>query len=136
LLAELVQRAATALGSEFNIEIVETHHRHKLDAPSGTALTLAEVAAGARHTTVAASRSPLPRGSEGPRRDAEIGIAALRGGDVVGEHEVQFLGPGERLVLRHSATDRAIFARGALQAGRWLAAQGPGQYRMADVFGF
>jgi 4-hydroxy-tetrahydrodipicolinate reductase len=136
LLAELVQRAATALGNEFNIEIVETHHRHKLDAPSGTALTLAEAAARGRHTTLPASRSPVPRGSEGPRRDAEIGMAVLRGGDVVGEHEVQFLGPGERLVLRHSATDRVIFARGALRAGRWLAAQGPGRYRMADVFGF
>jgi 4-hydroxy-tetrahydrodipicolinate reductase len=134
LLAELVRRAATALGSEFNIEIAETHHRHKLDAPSGTALMLAEVAANARQIGVTASQAPVPRGSQGPRRDAEIGVAVLRGGDVVGEHEVQFLGPGERLVLRHSATDRAIFARGALRAGLWLAGQGPGRYQMADVF--
>jgi 4-hydroxy-tetrahydrodipicolinate reductase len=135
LLAALVQQAAKALGPEFNIEVTEAHHKHKLDAPSGTALTLAEAAARGRGVDLAAVRSALVRGSTGPRRDAEIGISSIRGGDVVGEHEVAFLGTGERLMLRHSATDRAIFARGALRAGAWLAAQRPGRYRMADVFG-
>ncbi len=131
LLADLVKRAAAALGAEFNIEIVETHHRLKLDAPSGTALLLGQAAAAGRDATLAALRAPVNRnGAERP--DEQIGIASVRGGDVVGEHEVHFLGPGERLVLRHSATDRALFARGALQAGRWLADQSPGRYHMAD----
>jgi 4-hydroxy-tetrahydrodipicolinate reductase len=134
LMAELVQRAAAALGSEYNIEIIEAHHKHKLDAPSGTALLLGEAAAQGRNTTLAAASARQPRGANGARRDTEIGMASIRGGDVVGEHEVQFLGPGERLVIRHSATDRALFARGALRAGQWLAGQGPGRYRMSDVF--
>jgi 4-hydroxy-tetrahydrodipicolinate reductase len=131
LLAELVQRAASVLGREFNIEITEAHHRHKLDAPSGTALVLAESAARGRggHYAEAAAR-----GSAGARTEQEIGIASIRGGDVVGEHEVLFLGPGERVSLKHSATDRTIFARGALRAGAWLAGQGPGLYQMSDVF--
>jgi len=132
LLAELVKRAAAVLGSDFNIEIVETHHRMKLDAPSGTALLLGQAAAAGRDGTLAALRAPIDRDGA-VRRDEQIGIASLRGGDVVGEHEVHFLGQGERLVLRHSATDRALFARGALQAGRWLAEQTPGRYHMADV---
>jgi 4-hydroxy-tetrahydrodipicolinate reductase len=135
LLAALVQQAARALGPEFNIEVTEAHHKHKLDAPSGTALTLAEAAARGRGVELAAVRSPLVRGSAGPRLDTEIGISSIRGGDVVGDHEVAFLGTGERLMLRHSATDRAIFARGALRAGAWLATQRPGRYQMADVFG-
>jgi 4-hydroxy-tetrahydrodipicolinate reductase len=134
LLADLVQRAASALGREYNIEVVEAHHRHKLDAPSGTALVLAEAAARGRGTTYAAVKAPQPRGSAGPRTDGEIGMASVRGGDVVGEHEVMFLGPGERISLRHSATDRALFARGALRAGQWVASQPPGRYQMADVF--
>jgi 4-hydroxy-tetrahydrodipicolinate reductase len=135
LLADLVQRAARSLGREFHIEVIEAHHRHKLDAPSGTALLVAEAAARGRGTHYAAVRAAQPRGSAGERSDDEIGIASIRGGDVVGEHEVLFLGPGERLSLRHSATDRSIFARGALRAGQWLAGQAPGRYQMADVFG-
>ena len=135
VLAALVQQAARALGPDFNIEVTEAHHKHKLDAPSGTALTLAEAAARGRGVDLAAVRSPAVRGSAGQRGDAEIGISSIRGGDVVGEHEVAFLGTGERVMLRHSATDRAIFARGALRAGAWLAAQRPGRYQMADVFG-
>jgi len=131
LLADLVKRAAAALGTEFNIEIIETHHRMKLDAPSGTALLLGQAAAAGRESTLAALRAPVDRDGVA-RRDEQIGIASLRGGDVVGEHEVHFLGQGERLVLRHSATDRALFARGALRAGRWLADQPPGRYHMAD----
>jgi 4-hydroxy-tetrahydrodipicolinate reductase len=134
LLVELVQRAAAALGREFNIEVTEAHHRHKLDAPSGTALVLAQAAARGRGTTYAAAQAAQPRGSAGPRSDSEIGMASIRGGDVVGEHEVLFLGPGERISLRHSATDRSIFARGALRAGQWLAVQPAGRYQSADVF--
>lgn len=131
LLADLVKRAAAALGPEFNIEIIETHHRMKVDAPSGTALLLGQAAAAGRDATLAALRAPVDRDGV-TRRDEQIGIASLRGGDVVGEHEVHFLGQGERLVLRHSATDRALFARGALLAGRWLADQPPGRYHMTD----
>jgi 4-hydroxy-tetrahydrodipicolinate reductase len=134
LLALLVERAAGALGPEFNIEILEAHHKYKLDAPSGTALTLAEAAARGRGTTYAASRVSADRSSTGTRSDATIGIASIRGGDVVGDHEVAFLGPGERVVLRHSATDRVIFARGALKAGQWLSGKPAGRYQMADVF--
>lgn len=134
LLAELVRRAAGVLGREFNIEITEAHHRHKLDAPSGTALVLAESAARGRGGRYAEAAAAQPRGSAGARTDQEIGIASIRGGDVVGEHEVLFLGPGERVSLKHSATDRNIFARGALRAGAWVAGQAPGLYQMADVF--
>ena len=131
VLADLVQRASAALGTGFDIEIIETHHRMKLDAPSGTALALGEAAAAGRGAELASLRTPAER-SGAARADGHIGIASVRGGDVVGEHEVHFLGPGERLMLRHSATDRALFARGALQAGRWLAGQPAGRYSMAD----
>jgi 4-hydroxy-tetrahydrodipicolinate reductase len=134
VLIDLVRRAARALGPAFDVEIVEAHHRRKTDAPSGTALALGEAAATARGTTLASSTAPV-RGTAGARRNGEIGFAVIRGGDVVGEHEVQFLGAGERIALRHSATDRSIFARGALRAGSWLAAQPAGRYGMADVFG-
>jgi len=134
VLVDLVQRASAALGRDFHIEIVEAHHRHKQDAPSGTALVLAEAAARGRGTTYDRAAAAQPRGSRGARTDEEIGMASLRGGDVVGEHEVLFLGQGERLSLKHSATDRGIFARGALRAGQWVAGQRPGRYQMADVF--
>jgi 4-hydroxy-tetrahydrodipicolinate reductase len=117
VLQELVQQAAASLGEDFDIQIQETHHRGKLDSPSGTALALGAAALAGRGPTAA------------------VGYASLRGGDVVGEHEIHFLGPGERLRLAHSATDRSVFARGALRAGCWLVRQGPGRYRMADVLG-
>jgi 4-hydroxy-tetrahydrodipicolinate reductase len=129
VLIELVRQAATALPAGYDIEIVETHHRHKRDAPSGTALALGAAAARARGVEF----TPPP-GSPGPRSDGQVGFASVRGGDAVGEHTVLFLGQGERLSLQHSATDRAVFARGALRAGQWLAAQPPGRYRMSDVF--
>lgn len=132
LLADLVRRAAAALGSEFDIEIVETHHRMKVDAPSGTALLLAQAAADGRESTLGALRAPVDRNGVA-REKGQIGMASLRGGDVVGEHQVHFLGQGERLVLQHSATDRALFARGALRAGLWLAKRPPGRYQMADA---
>ena len=134
LLASLVERSARALPDEFNIEIIEVHHKHKRDAPSGTALTLAEAAARGRGGTLESLRAPIDRNANQSRPDAQIGISTVRGGDVVGEHEILFLGPGERLVFRHTATDRSLFARGALQAGAWLVRQAPGRYRMADVF--
>jgi 4-hydroxy-tetrahydrodipicolinate reductase len=134
LLADLVRRAASALGEEFNIEVIEAHHALKRDAPSGTALMLAAAAAAGRNSTLQATRPAAARGSGGARTAAEIGIAVVRGGDVVGDHEIHFLGPGERLVLRHSATDRTLFARGALRAAAWLVGRPAGRYQMADVF--
>jgi 4-hydroxy-tetrahydrodipicolinate reductase len=126
VLIDLVERAARALPAAFDIEIFDTHHRHKLDAPSGTALALGKAAARGR------GEQPLLKGSREGARPAGIGFAVSRGGDVVGEHDVRFLGPGEQLRLSHVATDRAIFARGAVAAAVWLAGQPAGRYRMAD----
>ncbi len=133
LLTELVRRAAAALPAGFDIEIVEAHHRHKVDAPSGTALSLAEAAATGRGVELEGRAVYARKGAVGARAAGQIGFAVVRGGDVVGEHEVLFLGEGERLSLKHSATDRSIFARGALHAGRWLAGQAAGRYEMRDV---
>ena len=133
LLADLVRRAAAALPAAFDIEIVEAHHRHKVDAPSGTALSLAEAAAAGRGHDLEGHAVYARKGAVGPRATGQIGFAVVRGGDVVGEHEVLFLGAGERLSLKHSAIDRSIFARGALHAGRWLAGQAPARYEMRDV---
>jgi len=132
LLLELVQRAAQALPSSYDIEIIEAHHRAKRDAPSGTALALAEAALQSRGGSLA-EQGGLARASLGSARaPGQIGFAVVRGGDVIGEHQVLFLGPGERLQLAHSATDRALFARGALSAAQWLARQPPGTYAMKD----
>ncbi|MCC7462869.1 MAG: 4-hydroxy-tetrahydrodipicolinate reductase [Gammaproteobacteria bacterium] len=132
LLTELVQRAAAVLPARFDVEIIEAHHRHKVDAPSGTALVLGEAAATGRGRRLESCAEYARHGAGGPRASDGIGFAVVRGGDVVGEHEVLFLGPGERVALKHSATDRSIFARGALAAGRWLADQPPGRYEMRD----
>lgn len=134
LLLELVRQAAQALPTDYDIEIVEAHHRHKVDAPSGTALALGEAAAAGRGQSLAEQAVYTRHGSPGPRHDGQIGYAVLRGGDVVGEHEVWFLGQGERLLLKHSATDRSVFARGALLAAQWLAGKPAGRYGMKDVF--
>lgn len=131
LLAGLARRVSEAL-PDWDVEIVETHHRNKRDAPSGTALLLGEAAARGRGTTLAEAMS-VER--DGPRPEGAIGMASLRMGDVVGEHEVAFAGPGERVVLRHVATDRAIFARGALRAALWGLGRRPGLYGMEDVLG-
>lgn len=128
VLSELVRRAAGALGRDHDVEIVETHHRHKADAPSGTARLLGEAVLQVRG-------GALVYGREGLRAPGEIGLAAIRGGDVVGEHQVFFLGPGEELILTHRATTREHFCRGALAAVRFVAGRGPGLYDMADVFG-
>jgi 4-hydroxy-tetrahydrodipicolinate reductase len=134
LLLDLVRQAAQALPASYDIEIVETHHRHKIDAPSGTALALGEAAAGGRAVALSEQATYARHGHADARREGQIGFAVVRGGDVVGEHEVWFLGDGERLLLKHSATDRSVFARGALLAGQWLAGRPAGRYRMRDVF--
>jgi len=135
LLIELVRACARALPSDFDIEIVETHHRQKKDAPSGTALSLGRAAAKARGhdlTEVAVTN----RADSSPRVEGDIGFSVIRGGDAIGEHAVHFMAPGEQLTLAHRATDRAIFARGALRAAAWLAVQPVGLYGMQDVAGY
>jgi 4-hydroxy-tetrahydrodipicolinate reductase len=135
LLTVLVRKVAAALGTDYDIEIVEMHHRHKVDAPSGTALMLGEAAALGRGGNLADLAERGRDGQTGPRQEGAIGFAALRGGDVVGEHEVIFAGDGERIVLRHVATDRMLFVRGALRAALWGQEQQPGLYGMTDVLG-
>jgi 4-hydroxy-tetrahydrodipicolinate reductase len=135
LLIGLTERVAAALGPDFDIEIVEMHHRQKRDAPSGTALALGHAAARGRNATLDAVAQRGRDGDTGPRPDGAIGFASLRGGDVVGDHIIVFAGQGERIELSHKATDRRIFARGAVAAARWAAGQPPGLYSMADVLG-
>jgi 4-hydroxy-tetrahydrodipicolinate reductase len=135
LLTVLARRVAGVLGPEYDIEIVEMHHRAKVDAPSGTALMLGEAAAAGRGVNLADAADRGRDGLTGPRREGAIGFASLRGGDVVGEHEAIFAGPGERVVLKHIATDRMLFARGAVRAALWGQRQAPGQYSMIDVLG-
>ena len=133
LLTELVRVSARSLPESFDIDILEVHHRAKRDAPSGTALALQAAAATGRGVAVSAGPAGGGAGSAGPRREGQIGIASLRAGDIVGEHTVLFSGPGEQLALRHHASDRAIFARGALTAALWLASRPPGRYTMQDL---
>jgi 4-hydroxy-tetrahydrodipicolinate reductase len=142
VLAELAAEAARRLGPSFDVEIVETHHRAKVDAPSGTAVRLADAVregrAGLNVGQGSAPAAPLTavsgrEGNEGPRREAEIGIFAVRGGDVIGDHTVHLLGNGERIELTHRATSRDLFARGALRAAQHLRGKPPGRYTMADV---
>ncbi len=135
LLTGLTNRVAAALGEEFDIEVVEAHHRYKVDAPSGTALMLGEAAAEGRGVKLSDVRDSGRDGITGARKSGDIGFSAIRGGDVVGEHDVIFAGEGERIVLRHLATDRKIFARGALRAALWGQDKKPGQYDMMDVLG-
>lgn len=135
LLAVLVEQAARALSNEFDIEILEMHHRHKVDAPSGTALILGEAAAVGRAIDLGKNAVRVRDGYTGPRPEGKIGFATLRGGSVVGEHAAYFAGPAETLVLSHKAEDRAIFANGALKAALWARAQKPGLYSMRDVLG-
>ncbi|GFE66307.1 4-hydroxy-tetrahydrodipicolinate reductase [Litoreibacter roseus] len=135
LLVQLTRKVAEALDEDFDIEIVEAHHRHKVDAPSGTALMLGEAAADGRGVSLSDVSDRGRDGITGARRTGDIGFTAIRGGDVVGEHDVIFAADGERVVLRHLATDRGIFARGALKAALWGQTQGPGEYDMMDVLG-
>lgn len=135
LLAHLVREAALRLGPDWDIEILEMHHRRKVDAPSGTALLLGEAAAEGRGIALADHRDSGRDGQTGPRAPGAIGFAALRGGTVVGEHSVILAGEEERLVLSHSAENRAIFARGAVRAARWLVGKPAGRYTMDEVLG-
>lgn len=135
LLTALTKKVASALGPDFDIEIVEMHHNRKVDAPSGTALMLGEAAAEGRGVALKSVSDSGRDGITGARKAGDIGFAALRGGDVVGEHEVIFAGLGERLTLKHIATDRMLFARGAVAAARWGQGRGPGEYSMMDVLG-
>lgn len=135
LVAGLVRRAAAALGPEFDIEIVEMHHRHKVDAPSGTALLLGEAAAEGRDVDLDTVAVRGRDGETGERPDGAIGFASLRGGSVVGDHMVVLAGEGERIEIGHRAETRLIFTRGALRAALWAFDKKPGLYDMADVLG-
>ena len=135
LLVQLTKRVAAALDEDFDIEVIEAHHHHKVDAPSGTALMLGEAAATGRGVDLARVSDRARDGITGPRTRGDIGFSVIRGGDIVGEHDVMFAAPGERIVLRHMATDRAVFARGALKAALWAQDRGPGLYDMVDVLG-
>ncbi len=135
LLVKLTQKVAAALDEDFDIEIIEAHHHRKVDAPSGTALMLGEAAAEGRGVDLNDVRDSGRDGITGARKRGDIGFSAIRGGDIVGEHDVMFAAPGERIVLRHLATDRAIFARGALKAALWGQGKAPGAYDMMDVLG-
>ncbi len=135
LLVQLTKKVAQALDEDFDIEIVEAHHRHKVDAPSGTALMLGEAAAEGRGVSLDDVADRGRDGITGARKRGDIGFTAIRGGDVVGEHDVIFAADGERIVLRHLATDRQIFARGALKAALWGQGKSPGEYDMMDVLG-
>ena len=135
LLVSLTRQVAAALGAEYDIEVVEAHHRHKVDAPSGTALMLGQAAAEGRNVALSEVADRGRDGITGARAPGAIGFHAIRGGDYIGEHDVIFAGDGERIVLRHVASDRALFARGAIRAALWLQTQGPGEYSMQDVLG-
>jgi len=135
LLAGLVRKVAATLGPDWDIEVLEMHHRHKVDAPSGTALALGRAAAAGRGVDLADVKDAVRDGHTGARTPGDIGFATLRGGDVVGDHTVIFAAEAERLELTHKAGSRAIFARGAVRAALWVAGKAPGLYSMDDVLG-
>jgi 4-hydroxy-tetrahydrodipicolinate reductase len=135
LLLGLAEKVAASLGQDFDIEIVEMHHRHKVDAPSGTALALGEAAACGRGRPLDELAVRGRDGITGPRQPGTIGFAALRGGDVVGDHTITFAGDGERLELSHKASSRAIYSKGAVRAALWAGRQKPGLYGLKDVLG-
>jgi 4-hydroxy-tetrahydrodipicolinate reductase len=135
LLFRLAEIGARALDADYDIEIFEAHHRHKVDAPSGTALGLGHAVARGRGTTLDEVAEYARHGAAGPRRRGTVGFSVMRGGEVVGDHRVFFAGPGEQIELAHHAQDRSGFARGALAAARWLAGRPPGLYSMIDVLG-
>jgi len=136
LLFKLAELTAKTLNADYDIEIFEAHHKHKKDAPSGTALTLGESAAKGRGTTLGKEGVYARHGETGARERGKIGFSVLRGGDIIGDHTVTFAGPGERIELTHRAHDRMSFAQGALQAARRLVGKPPGKYSMQDVLGF
>ena len=135
LLTQLTRKVAAALDDDYDIEIIEAHHNQKVDAPSGTALMLGQAAADGRGVELGDVSDRARDGMTGARKRGDIGFAAIRGGDIVGEHDVMFAALGERIILRHVASDRSVFARGALKAAIWGQDKGPGQYDMLDVLG-
>ena len=135
LLVQLTKKVAAALDDDYDIEIVEAHHNQKVDAPSGTALMLGQAAADGRRVNLADASDSGRDGITGARRKGDIGFSAIRGGDIVGEHDVLFATAGERITLRHVASDRAVFARGALKAALWGQNKAAGAYDMLDVLG-
>ncbi len=135
LLAAVTRKVAEALDADFDIEVLEMHHKHKIDAPSGTALMLGQAAADGRKVSLKDRSVRVRDGHTGARNKGDIGFATLRGGNVVGEHSVIFAADGERIVLSHIATDRGIFGRGAVKAAMWGRGKGPGLFSMADVLG-
>mgnify|MGYP003627343062 FL=1 len=135
LMFALVEKVASLLGPDYDIEIMEMHHKHKIDAPSGTAVGLGQAAARGRKVDINAVAQWSREGQTGARRQGDIGFAALRGGDVVGEHTVIFAAPGERLELSHRCTDRQLFARGGVRAAMWAGGKPPGLYTMKDILG-
>ena len=135
LLVKLTEKVAAALDADFDIEIIEAHHNQKVDAPSGTALMLGQAAAAGRGVDLVDVRDSGRDGITGTRKRGDIGFTAIRGGDIVGDHDVLFAAMGEQITLRHRATDRAVFARGALKAALWGQDKAPGEYDMMDVLG-
>jgi 4-hydroxy-tetrahydrodipicolinate reductase len=135
VMLRLVEQAARMLGDAYDLEVSEIHHRHKIDAPSGTALALGEALARARGVTLAEQGVFTRHGHTGERRPGSIGFATLRGGDIVGDHTVLFCGPGERLEITHRSASRANYAEGSLRAARFVAGQARGLFGMADVLG-
>lgn len=135
LLTALTKKVAAALDADYDIEIIEAHHRHKVDAPSGTALMLGEAAAQGRGVSLDDAGVRARDGITGPREAGTIGFSVIRGGDIVGEHDVMFAADGERITLRHVASDRGVFARGALKAALWAQTREAGAYDMMDVLG-
>jgi 4-hydroxy-tetrahydrodipicolinate reductase len=133
---ELVRRGAEALDADYDVEIIEAHHRHKVDAPSGTALALGELVAQARGGDLESLGVFAREGQTGARKPGSIGFSAIRAGNIVGEHTVMFGSADERLELTHRAAERTVFAKGALRAARWVAGRAPGLYDMGDVLGF
>ncbi|MCI4664700.1 MAG: 4-hydroxy-tetrahydrodipicolinate reductase [Neomegalonema sp.] len=135
LLTRLVEKIAAALDDSFDIEVIEAHHNRKVDAPSGTALMLGDAAAKGRGVALSDVEDRGRDGITGARKRGDIGFSVIRGGDIVGEHEVLFAAAGERIKVSHICTDRSIFARGAVRAALWTAGRAPGEYEMVDVLG-
>jgi 4-hydroxy-tetrahydrodipicolinate reductase len=135
LLVQLTKQVAAALDEDFDIEVIEAHHNKKIDAPSGTALMLGEAAAEGRGVNLADVSDRGRDGITGERKRGQIGFSSIRGGDIIGEHDVIFAAAGERITLRHVASDRSLFAKGALKAALWGQSKGPGEFTMLDVLG-
>ncbi len=136
LVLGLAEQTARILSADYDIEILEMHHRHKIDAPSGTALSLGEAVAAGRRVALTDKSVRARDGHTGARKKGDIGFAALRGGDVIGDHTVIFAGEGERVEIGHKASSRAVFAQGAVRAALWTRGRAPGLYSMRDVLGF